>query len=361
MKKVILQFGLSFGVATLVLTAALIVAARAQLPPDPVDIGLPPTPKPIGLPPDPVDIGLPRFPVPMGSSPVPTTVELPSTAESLTPHGASAQECERNWLATVKTDTMQDGRIKIPVTVEGRLLSFVVDTGGTVTTIKRDQTQGLGLAPSQTSRKIIGVAGSSMNVFVISSEFSIGELRFKNLPIYEESRALAEADGTLAPDVMRDYDIDIDFAHNSLSLISQDHCPGQAADPATIGSIVIPMYVTGNGHVRFPVKIDGRDFMATLDTGSFISFLSMGAAKSLGIDPKVPELRLMRDTGRYQFFSYPFQSLEFSHVSVRNPHIAIVSDSFASGLGTDLILGMDVLHQMHLRIAYGEKRLYITR
>jgi hypothetical protein len=52
--------------------------------------------------------------------------------------------------------------------------------------------------------------------------------------------------------------------------------------------------------------------------------------------------------------------LDFGRVSVRNPPIAIFSDNFAKGLGSDLILGTDVLRHMHLYIAYGEKRLYIT-
>jgi predicted aspartyl protease len=338
MEKVFLRLGASIGLATLVLTTALTVVAQAQLPPDPVDIGLPPTPKPVGLPPDPVDIGLPRVPAPMGSSPVPVTVELPPAAKSLTSHGASAQECEFIRLTTVKTDTLQDGRITIPVSVEGRPMSFMVDTGGTETTIKLEHAIGLGLAPKQASLTIVGVAGSMMNNYVTSSNFSVGELHIKNLPIYVEARSLPEADGTLAPDVMRDYDVDIDFSRSSLSLVSQDHCPGQAVDRTTTGSIVIPMNVTGDGHVRFPVKIDGQDIMATLDTGSVTSFISMRAITLLGIDPKAPELRLVRDTGPYQIFTYPFRSLDFGRVSVRNPPIAIFSDSFAKGLGTDLMV-----------------------
>jgi hypothetical protein len=86
----------------------------------------------------------------------------------------------------------------------------------------------------------------------------------------------------------------------------------------------------------------------------------MKAAVELGIDPKAPELTLIRDTGQYQIYAYPFQSLDFGRVSVKNPHIAIASDSFTKGLGGDLVLGIEALRQMHLYIAYGEKKLYIT-
>ena len=183
----------------------------------------------------------------------------------------------------------------------------MVDTGGTETTIKWDQVEGLGLAPRQTLQKISGVAGTIMNVYVTSSNFSVGELHIKHLPLYVEARNLAEADGTLAPDVMRDYDVDIDFARNSLSLISQNHCPGHIIDRTAAGSFDIPVNITGDGHVRFRVKIDGHEIMATLDTGSAVSFISKRATALLGIDPKAPELRLARDTGTYQLFTYPFQ------------------------------------------------------
>ncbi len=279
---------------------------------------------------------------------------------SLGAQAESASECQLVRLATLKTDSLPDGRIKIPVTVEGRPLYFMVDTGGVSTTIKWEQAKGLGLVPKQSPQPLGGVAGSILNFYITSGNFSVGELHIKDLPIYIESRPLADADGTLGSDVMRDYDVDIDFAHNSLSLISQNHCPGQVVDWTTTGFIVIPMDVPRNGHVRFPVKIDGQDVMAILDTGSTISVISMTAAIQLGIDPKAPELKLVRDTGQYQIFTYPFQSLNFGRVSVKNPAIAIASDNFAKGQGTDLVLGTQVLRQMHIYIAYGEKQLYIT-
>ncbi len=190
-----------------------------------------------------------------------------------------------------------------------------------------------------------------LNFYATSDNFSVGELRIKGLPMYIEARLLADADGTFASDMLRGYDVDIDFAHGSLSLISQDHCPGQVVYWTTTGSIAIPIDVARNGHVRFPVEIDGKSIMATLDTGSAISLISMRAAAELGIDPKAQELTLIGGSGQYQIFAYPFRSLDFGRVSVRNPHIAIASNSFIEGLGGDLVLGIEALRQMHLYIA----------
>jgi len=266
---------------------------------------------------------------------------------------ASASECRR--LATVNTDTMPDGRIKIPVMLEDRPLSFLVDTGGISTTIKWEEARALGLPVRQSIRKLTGVGGSMLNFTVSGEKFSIGELRVRNAPIYVETRPLSGADGTLGPDILRNYDVEIDFARGSLSLVLPDRCAG--ADQA--GSTVIAMDVAQNGHVRIPVKIDGKTLIATLDTGATISVISMQAAALLSIYPSSPELTLVRDTGPYRIYAYPFQTLEIGGVSVKNPRIAIASDRFLPELGADLVLGIDALRQMHVTIAYGQNRLYI--
>jgi predicted aspartyl protease len=255
-------------------------------------------------------------------------------------------------LATVPISTNPDGRITIPVTLEDHPLSFLVDTGGVSTTIKWEEARELGLAVKQTNRRLKGVAGSVLNFAIASENFSIAALRVRNRPIYIESRPLAGADGTLAPDILRSYDVDIDLARASLALMSPTHCT------PVEGATAIAIDVGQDGHVRFPVKIDGKAIIATLDTGSVMSLIGMRTAALLGVYPNAAELKLLHDTGQYRFHTYPFQTLEIGGVTVKNPRIAIASDNFLPG--SDLILGIDALRRMHLTIAYGENRLYIA-
>ena len=174
----------------------------------------------------------------------------------------------------------------------------------------------------------------------------------RNRPIYIESRGLVSADGTLAPDILRSYDVDFDLPRGTLSLMSPSRC--------ATGATAIAIEVAQNGHVRFPVKIDGATIIATLDTGSAISLIGMRAAALLGVYPNASELTLLRDTGQYRLQAYPFQTLELGGVTVKNPRIVIASDSFVKGLGSDVVLGIDALRQMHFTIAYGANRLYIA-
>jgi predicted aspartyl protease len=196
--------------------------------------------------------------------------------------------------------------------------------------------------------------------YIAPDDFFIGGLHGKNLPFYIDERELRGADGTLSSDMMQGYDVDIDFAHVVLNLFSQNHCRGSVAYWTKGGYVMVRMDVTRDGHIRIPVVVDGKKVMAMLDTGSENSMIGMKAASDLGIDPKPPGLKLMTDVSQFQIYSYPFHSLDFGGVPVTNPHIAIATDNFLNGLGADMILGIGILRQLQLHIAYDEERLYIT-
>jgi len=264
-------------------------------------------------------------------------------------------ECAPAQLAAVKIGILPDGRITLPVTVEGHALSFLLDTGGVSTTIKWDLAKEMGLPLQQTTRKLSGVGGSMLNFALAGENFSVGALKVENKPIYVESRPLPFADGTLGPDILYDYDIAIDMVEGRLNLFA----PGYCAPPEWSGSAVLAIDVDRNRHARFPVKIDGATVVAALDTGSAISVIGMRTAARLGVYPGSPGLELLRDAGRYRIYAYPFQSLDIGGVTVKTPHIVIASEGFIPG--SDMVLGIDVLSQMRFAIAYGSRRLYIRR
>jgi predicted aspartyl protease len=270
--------------------------------------------------------------------------------------GARAAECAPARLATVQTASLPDGRITVPVTVEGHALSFLLDTGGVSTTVKWDAAKQAALPVRQADRPLIGVGGSMLNFTLAGQNFSLGELRVANKPIYVETRPLPDADGTLGPDILNAYDVEIDLAQGSLSLFSSGYCAPPEWTPT--GSATLAVDIAPGGHVRFPVKVDGATVIAVLDTGSTVTILGMQTAALLGIYPSSPGLELLHDAGRYRIYAYPFHTLEIGGVAVKNPRIAIATDGFIPS--SDLVLGMDVLRQMRLAIAYGSRRLYVT-
>jgi predicted aspartyl protease len=272
---------------------------------------------------------------------------------SLAGTNAHAQ-CAPQLLTSVATSALPDGRFTIPAAIEGRAFSFLVDTGGISTTVKWEMARDLKLPVKQTTRQLKGVGGSVLNFAITGENFSIGDLKLRNKPIYVESRPIPFADGTLSADILRDYDVEIDIGGGRFALFQSGHCA------APDWGAVLAMEVAQSGHVRFPVKVDGKTVIATLDTGAAVSVIGMNAARGLGVYQGSPELSPVAGRGRFQLYSYPFQTLELGGVTVKYPQIAIANDGFLPGDGSDLVLGIDALAGLKLTIAYGQNRLYIS-
>jgi hypothetical protein len=185
--------------------------------------------------------------------------------------------------------------------------------------------------------------------------------------------------GTLAADLLRHYDVDIDFGAHKISLFSQDHCPGKVVYWTSDNVAVVPVHIVNSGHIIVPVKLDGQPFDAVLDTGESVSVLSQEAANNtFHLGPNSPDLTKIKETGPGDapVYRHGFRSLEIEGLSFANPEIDIlelgvkqhqtpstgsrISDANESGGNTDMLLGLRELHHLHLYIAYKEQKLYIS-
>jgi hypothetical protein len=135
-------------------------------------------------------------------------------------------------------------------------------------------------------------------------------------------------------------------------------------------------------HIRVPVTLDGKDFLAVINTGAARSTMSANTAKFVfGITADSPgsvPLGVVDHDPNHKVFGHVFGSLTFDGITVNNPHIAIMPDLLGSkdpdndfttgsriqrvddGLGSEVTIGMDVLRRLHLYIAFDERKLYIT-
>jgi len=55
-------------------------------------------------------------------------------------------------------------------------------------------------------------------------------------------------------------------------------------------------------------------------------------------------------------FNYPFKTLSFGNITVENPNIEVISDKVWDQ--DDLLLGVSILRQLHVYVAY-RKESYI--
>lgn len=271
-------------------------------------------------------------------------------------------DCKLHPAMRVDMQTIPDGRVTIPVQFEGHDYRLMVDTGGYINTVSPNVVRQEGYHPRQSAGMLVGMGLTKLNSYVTVKDFVIGHSHGKNFDFFVDDSSDNFADGTLAPEVLAVYDVDLDFGHGKFNLMSQDHCPGKVVYWAN-DAAVVPIQIKDRTHIRIPVTIDGKQIMATVDTGAHTSYITMRAAKRyLDVDEKNPALKLRGNlpvNGMVGLvYNYPFQSLSFGDVTVNHPHIEMVADKVWGE--DDLLLGIGILRQLHLYIAYKEKKMYIT-
>jgi predicted aspartyl protease len=273
-------------------------------------------------------------------------------------------DCRLKIMAALDMQTIPDGRVTIPVQLDGHDYRMMVDTGGYINTVSEHVVKEGGYYPMRGVGILRGMGTTRLDRALTIKDFIIGHSRGRNFEFYVDDFDSLLADGTLAPQVMGAYDVDFDFAHSKLNLIHPDHCPGIVNYWSKVAPAVVPIEMVGVTHIRVPVTIDGKEINAMLDTGAHTSFITMRAAKRyLGLDEKDPALKLRGNipiNGMVSaVYNYPFQKLSFGDVQVSHPQIQIVEDRVWED-GRDLLLGIGILRQLHLYIAYKEKKMYIT-
>jgi predicted aspartyl protease len=284
------------------------------------------------------------------------------------PARAADKQCRVVHAATLDMGTDETGGVVVPMSIGGKTVHLLVDTGGVVSMLTKGAVKSLGL-PMQTMGgaylKMFG--GTRIDRMTTARDIDLGGLRTNTMPfaVMPDGWMPSGIDGTLAPDILSAYDAEFDFANNKFYLASQDHCRGQVVYWTQTGYTAIPMFIGNGGHISFNVGLDGKTILASLDTGSTRSLMSLEAARDeFGIDEKNPDLKaLPGESGKSHGYHYPFKKLSLVGIAVSNPDLVLVPDGESKMMGPGgprIILGMGILRQLHLYIAYGEATMYVT-
>ena len=284
---------------------------------------------------------------------------------------ARAEENCSRLMRVVSLDMLPatGNRVVVPAAIGDKPLRMMVDTGGYVTSFSEDKAQELGLPIDvRPGSRLVMFGGQTLRRFVTLKDFSLGRLKAPRLdyPLLPPGFLGPEIDGLLAPDFLANFDIDFDFAGGKFNLFSNDHCDGKVGYWTDVPPEGIPLVREEDRvHISTHVAIDGKDVKALIDTGAPHSLMSLDVAEDL-FDLKDSDPRFVslangpnRTSGARKF---PFQKMSFGDVEVNHPDIVLVPDREA-GMGSHrpkLIIGLSILRQLHLYIAYQEKMLYIT-
>jgi predicted aspartyl protease len=290
---------------------------------------------------------------------------------------AQAEDCN---LTSVASLTLQPGQDRlaefVTVQINGIDKKMLLDTGGytsqltpeTVAELKLPKGGALG------SSKYIGGNAAALGIASIA-DFRMGTMRAKDtsMMISPVPGLSAEADGLLANDLFLAYDLDMDFGHDKLNVISSDHCPGKVVYWKSDALAVVPMRIS-NGQYLINVTLDGRSLIALVDTGATRSTMGLKEVRRFfGLTPDSADMVPRNTNSVVATYMHKFGVLSFDGVEIHDPTIAVMDsallerDQAATGahfIGNtvpwDFILGMDMMRHLHIYVATKERKLYIT-
>jgi len=166
---------------------------------------------------------------------------------------------------------------------------------------------------------------------------------------------------------MLPYDIDVDFGSDKLRFFLQDHCPGAVLYWKAPGAVGVAPITIVRGRVTVPVTVDGKPVRAVIDTAAMGSSVYEAIAeKVLGVDVVGGKTMTAK-------------ALSIGQLSLNDVNLRVRPDINADAGGDpsramrakkagidfemanpEVVLGMDVLRKLHLYMAFGENRLYVT-
>lgn len=277
--------------------------------------------------------------------------------------------------------------VTVPTTVDGKRERFLVDTGGIFSILSGKVAAALDLHPESAGEHLISASGQVLDSFVHIDKFGIGPIVASDVNLMVEPKSgSADTDpigGTIAPDILKTFDLDFDFGRHTLTLYSPKHCKGKVVYwSLTYGSIP---FLDNGGHIVVPAELDGTRIYAIIDTGSSDSLLGEDMARRFfDFSKDNPNAIAIHGAPQDAIVRYRqhFKKLVIGPVTVTNPVLGVRSDKMEKSYdreaqndvdpaATDLlygvqmnlppvIIGMDILRKLHLYVAYGERTLYVT-
>lgn len=275
----------------------------------------------------------------------------------------AAEDCTLHRVASLDMGFDPNGRMTIPMSISGKPLTMLVDSGGAISLLGANVVKDLDLStdrlPFGFSVEMFG--GTRLTSVVHAREVALANLRASQLTfvVLPAGYLPAGVDGILGPDILSAYDTELDFANDKFNLYQKHPCEGKVVYWTHDAYAVVPFVLNEDNHIVIDANVDGKPFRATVDTGASSSVMNLEAAKdAFDIADSDPNLKSSPDG---KVYSYPFKALTLDGVTVKNPAFALIPNSVSKiRERPKIILGMGALRQLHIYIAYGEKNLYIT-
>lgn len=284
-----------------------------------------------------------------------------ATAQAVEPFPA---ECKLVLQASLPF-AIGGGHIVVDAAVNDHPLHFMVDTGGVFSAISNQAAQAIGLHPAPISQRfdILDAGGAEITEYARIRYLTLSRFRSENLTLMISGMAPGE-DGILAPDLLRNFDIELDFATRTMNLFKPPRCDDHVVY-WTDDFVRLPMKITDQGHIQIPVTLNGTTIKATIDTGAPATLIGDNAAKAIiGEGIETGQTRSFWGGAGGKVIGTVVMPDSFTIGKFKWLSPSLVSTPDKTGWhkdGSEMLLGLDILHDLHVFIDYKGGALYVSK
>jgi hypothetical protein len=185
--------------------------------------------------------------------------------------------------------------------------------------------------------------------------------------------------GTLAADLLGNFDVELNFQTHRINLFASNPCDGKQVYWSSAPS---ELTITENA-LSVPMTLDGKEVQVEMDTLALGLNMRFSTAKALfGLGTASPAITPISQRGDSDAFRHLFARLNAGVIDINHPNVVLIGDPNAplcdgkarlrlgemSGdlvektcrSGGDLAMGVRPLRHLHLYFAYKARKIYFT-
>lgn len=281
-------------------------------------------------------------------------------AVGLAASSAVAGECPPEKLASFDLSLTPEGKPIVPIQIGDRTVPLKLDSGGLESMLTDEVVRTLNLPRGTITTQWMSVGNDKIDHYTMAHDVTFGGRHMGSLSflIMPDGHLESGIGGTLGPNLLRQYGVELDFGGGKVNLFSTKACVGSLAYWTQSPASETPISLWRIGPITTKVTVDGKIFTAIVETGSAETLLPLETAQRLGM--VTDETKLKPVPGSPGYFTYPFGSLSFENgPSLAGPSVILVRHD-TQKFDEEMTLGMDVLRKFHIYIAYGRQVMVMT-
>jgi clan AA aspartic protease (TIGR02281 family) len=266
-------------------------------------------------------------------------------------------------------------------TINGQKIGVMLDTGAGKTMLSRPEAERLGLVRRDLQgARVVAIGGETHAEMVVIDEFAIGPVVRKNLGLMVAGEQPLREDVAvvLGEDFFRQLDIEFDLPHDMIRLFQARDCEGTSLAywaPGGAAEVDLEIDSTAAPQIELRIEVNGRRFLAQLDSGAYRSVLAQSAAESVGVTPTSPGVvtaGCFRGGGEKVIETWigRFESFRVGSENIRDPKLYFAdmwrystytetgSRVRRGGAHADMLLGADFLRAHRVLVAHSQRKMY---